>query len=236
MKNIVLIHGWGANVSKLQPLKKELERFKWNVFVPKLPGFGSPPPDTIWGVSDYANYIANLSFAKFKKKKYFVFGHSFGGRIGIKLETEVSKDLNGVILCSISGISRGNLVKRVIFALLAKGGRVVLNLSPISQSYRKFLYKLAREHDYEKAEGIMKDIFKKIISEDLKPFVSKIRMPTLILWGKKDKLTSVKDAYFLKAKIKGAQLTVFSKEGHRLPYNKPKKVAFEIEKWYKNLK
>ncbi len=234
-KKIVLLHGWGADIKKLGFLAREIKSLGWKVLVPKLPGFGISPPKSIWGAGDYADYVLEEAQKVFGKNKFFVFGHSFGGRIAIKLAGKYSGQLSGVVLCSTSGLSRGKLLKRSLFFVLAKVGKAFLLVSPIAKLWRELLYKLTREHDYEKARGVMKKVFKKVISEDLRPLVRRIKVPTLVLWGKQDSMTPVRDAYYINKAVPESKLVVFENEGHKLPYNKPKELAKEIDKWVKSL-
>ena len=60
----------------------------------------------------------------------------------------------------------------------------------------------------------MRETYLKIINEDLSDYLSRISLPTLIIWGKKDKLTPVKDAYLMKEKIIGASLEIIPDIGH----------------------
>ena len=234
-KNIVLIYGWGASFAKLKPLKEELEGLDWSVFIPRLPGFDLKPAKNVWGVENYSRYIFRKAKNVFKKEKFFVFGHSFGGRMAIRTCSLYPERLKGIILCASGGISRGSFIKRSIFFVLAKGGKTFLFIPPLANLFEKLLYKLAREHDYEKAQGVMKKVMRRGISEDLKKDVYKIRLPVLIFWGKLDKITPYKDALFLKKSIKGSKLISYWKEGHQLPYRKPKSLAREIDKWSTNL-
>lgn len=235
-KNIILLHGWGAETKKLLPLKTGLENLGWCVFLPKMIGFEKPAPETVWGIKEYSDYIEDEASKKFKNNKYFVFGHSFGGGIAIKLASGETKNLKGVILCATRGISRGKLVKRIVFSTLAKAGKMFLITPKLAGGFKKLLYKTAREHDYEKLDGVMRDIFKKVVSENLKPLVPKIKIPVLILWGQKDRMTPVKDAYFINKYLSQSRLIIFKDQGHRLPYDKPKDLAKEIDLWQTSLR
>lgn len=235
MKNIILLHGWGANTKRLEPLAQSLRIKKWKVLIPELPGFDAPEPETEWSLDEYAEFVSHFAKKTFGKNKYYVFGHSFGGGITIKLALKEANSLNGIVLCANRGISRGNLIKRGIFFALAKIGKTLLVVFPVANMWRQLLYKLAREHDYEKASPRMKGVFKKIVAEDLKAAVTKIKVPTLILWGRKDKMTPVQDAYFLKTNLKNSKLFVYENFGHRLPYEDPSALAVEIDKWTKQL-
>lgn len=234
-KRIVLLHGWGETSGKLTPLSVELEKLNWQVYLAKLPGFDMQAPKYAWGVGEYSDYIIKKAMKLFDNNNFFVFGHSFGGRIAIKAATRNNKKLKGIILCSAGGISRGYKLVRLFFYLLAKAGKIFLVIPPLALFWRRVLYKLAREHDYEKVQGIMKEIFKKVVSEDLRLQVSLIKIPTLILWGKLDRVTPVKDAYFIKRAVNNSKMQIFENYGHRLPYEKPEEVAKEIEKWVKLL-
>lgn len=228
---IVLLHGWGASKEKLLPLGKALEKQNWQVLIPDLPGFGkTKPPSRPWKVGDYAQFILRTVMSLDNQGKIYLFGHSFGGRLTIKMASLYPQKIKGIILCGSAGISRGNLFKRIFFLMMAKIGRLIL---PKSHFYRHLVYKLAREHDYEKAKGVMKQIFKLVIAEDLRPLLSKIKIPTLICWGLKDKETKFSDAQIINNQIKNSKLISFPGLGHRLPYEEPELLAKRITEWKK---
>lgn len=230
-KNIVLLHGWEARVERLRPLQTELTNLGWNVVNLKLPGFDLAPPENPWGLEDYANFVKREADHKLHATSYVLFGHSFGGRIAITLAATKPKNLIGLILCSSGGLSRPSLFKRAPLWLAAKVGRVVFSVIPGASLVKKSLYQLAREHDYEKTSGIMREVFKKTVKEDLKKKLSHIAVPTLILWGKKDKMTPYKNALLAQKLIPQAKLVSFDHIGHRLPYEKPQALAQEIDQW-----
>lgn len=237
-RNIVILHGWGASGRKFKPLASKLFKKGWNTLVLDLPGFsGQPPPPEEWGAGEYASWVYQKAKEKFGDQGFFVFGHSFGGRITIKLAAEGKKGIEGIILCSTAGLSRGNPLKRWVFLILAKVGKLLLlpGMKGLAAPFRRLLYKAAREHDYEKTKGVMREVFKKVIAEDLRPLLPRIKAPTLIVWGKKDRMTPVSAAYLARKKIKKTKLLIFPRAGHRLPYERPEELASEITKWSKSL-
>ncbi len=218
-KRIVLLHGWEARAGKLEPLAGELRKLGWKVKNLEMPGFGLPAPKTVWGVGEYADWV---------KEKVggdcVVFGHSFGGRVAIKMAARGT--VKRVVLCAPGGLSRPDGMKRMLFGALAKVGKT-LGL----EKYKAILYKLAREHDYEKTSGTMREVFKKVVDEDLNPLVGEINVPTLVLWGKQDRVVPYTDAQkFIQAKV-----VLIENQGHRLPYELPERVAREINIWMKSL-
>lgn len=219
---MALLHGWEARAAKLEPLARELQRLGWKVINLEMPGFGLPAPEFAWGVSEYADWVE-----KKMEGSCVVFGHSFGGRVAIKLAARGA--VKGVVLCASGGLSRPNVMKRLLFGMLASVGKT-LGL----ERYRAILYKLVREHDYERAEGIMRDVFKRVVEEDLRSEARKIKVPTLVLWGKEDKMVPVSDGEWVKEQM-GAKLVLFEGQGHKLPYELPEKVAKEIDVWFGSL-
>lgn len=232
---IVILHGWGANSSTWQIPKTLLEKAGFSVFVPDLPGFGKEVLLKLpWSISDYVDFV--LRFAKEKSQgKFILVGHSFGGRIAIKLAAEYPEKVEKLILTGVPARG-GKTLKALIFNLLAKIGKVFFFLPPFSffgPLVRKFLYYLAGEWDYYKTVGTMRQTFKNVINEDLVSLLSKINLPTLILWGKEDKLTSVLLAHFLKEKISQAKLVTLPTASHKFPYENPEVFVKEVVKFLK---
>ncbi len=223
-KRIVLIHGWGARAGKLEALSLKLEALGWEVLNLDMPGFGLADPPTAWGVGEYGDWVLGQIDKKWKRGTYAIFGHSFGGRVAIKLAALGKVDK--VVLCAPGGLSRSGVVKRLIFKGLASLGKK-MGL----EQQKGFLYKLAREHDYEKTSGIMREVFKKVINEDLNPLAKGIKVPTLVLWGKQDRMVPYTDGQ----KFVQAKLVLFDNQGHRVPYELPEEVAKEINIWFGSL-
>ncbi len=237
-KNIVLLHGWGASVEKLEPLGNALEEMGWRVLLLKLPGFDLEAPDTAWDLDDYVDFVVNKAGKFFGNERYFLFGHSFGGRIVIKLSVDkkYNKKLFGLILCSSGGISRPNIIKRTVFLIISKIGKILILIPGVADVFRKLLYKFAREKDYEQAKGVMKKILINVIEEDLKSLLNNILYPTLVLWGKEDATTPLKDAHVIRDSISQSQLIEYGAVSHNLPYVEPIKLAGDIDNWTKGLK
>ncbi|MBI2010252.1 MAG: alpha/beta hydrolase [Candidatus Chisholmbacteria bacterium] len=240
-KNIVLLHGWEARVDKLEPLKNALEARGWRVVNLKLPGFDLAAPETHWSLEEYADFVKSQVDHELRAKSlprgeavrgYVLFGHSFGGRLAITLASQKPQNLTHLILCAPGGLSRPSLVKRAPLWLAAKIGKLIFAVVPGGAIVEKSLYKLAREHDYQKTSGIMREVFKKIVKENVKRNIHRIKVPTLILWGKTDKMTPYADALVVQKLLSKATLVSFDDVGHRLPYEKPLEIAQEIDQWF----
>jgi len=236
---LIILHGWGASSKSFAKVKELLEQKGVSVFVLDLPGFRSvAPSDKAWSVDDYAdwveNYIENkihpaLPLKKEGEKSFVLYGHSFGGRIGIKLAARQIEGLKGLILCDAAGITPRPKIKINIFSLLSRTGKLFFSL-PILKYFqpivRKIEYFLAGTRDYYYLQSeIMKGTFKKVIEEDLTSYLGKISVPTLIIWGKKDKMTPVSDAYVMNRKIAGSKLEILENVGHSPHLESPEELA-----------
>lgn len=221
---VVVLHGWGISSSNFKAVQKYLSQRGYQVFNLDLPGFGrTEEPEEAWGVSDYANFV--LEFArKHRLSHFFLVGHSFGGRIGIKLAASHPEKLIGLVLVSSAGLRSRKTRKRLTFLFLAKIFGLIFSLPLIKkfkEKARRVLYRAARARDYLKLKGVMKQTFIKVVKEDLRPFLAQIKVPTLVVWGEKDQVTPLSDASIMKKEIRGAVLKVVEGADHRLPYQKP---------------
>lgn len=232
--NLVILHGWQSKVDRWKPLTTELAK-NFNIFVPDLPGFGSNKVKNKngWNLTDYCNWLDNY-LKKNKIKNPSLVGHSFGGRIAIKY-TSTHPNLNKLVLIASAGL-KNKSIKKIIGYNLAKTGNLLFSLPGLEktkESMQWILYKILREHDYYEADGFQKKTMANIVNEDLEPYLRDIKVKTLIIWGKDDKLTPFWQAKILSQKIKKSFLRSFSDTGHDVPFSKYKQVAQEITDFIK---
>lgn len=224
---VFLLHGWGGSSKSLEELQRELAEFGFKVYALDLPGFGqTPPPSRAWSVGDYAQLVRAFVEEQ-DEREFFLFGHSFGGRVAVKLASFKPVGLKKLVLCG-APVIREKTVKRFVFIAAAKILGLVFGLPVLSLgrgTVRYLAYKLAGERDYYQAKGLMRDIFKNTVGENLRPCLKEIAVPTLILWGGKDRLVPLENARVLEGEIAGARLEVLENAGHGLPLREPGKAA-----------
>jgi pimeloyl-ACP methyl ester carboxylesterase len=90
------------------------------------------------------------------------------------------------------------------------------NVSPrfIKIAAKKILAPLLKNKDYTKAQGIMKEIMRNVIEEDLFPYLNNIHSDTLLIWGDKDSFVPLKDAIKFESEIDKSKLVVIDDAGH----------------------
>jgi len=230
METILILHGWGSCAKNWAEVKELLEKKGMRVIVPDLPGFGeNPPPVTAWNIDDYVEWVKDF-LEKNNLPRIFLMGHSFGGSIGIKFAVMYPEKLEGLILAAAGRLTKRNSLKNFSFLVLVKIGKLFFH----QQIFKRIIYKLAGSKDYLSAKGVMKEIMRKVISEDLKPFLPKITVKTLVVWGDKDKETPVADAYLIKREVKNSFLDVLPNVGHRIRLDAPEILVEKIVNFIKS--
>lgn len=228
--SLLCLHGWGRSVdsSVFNALREALKGDPIQVIAPDLPGFGrSSEPPAPWSVDDYANCIEEL-VQELALKEVHLLGHSFGGRIAIKLASRNPPWLSHLYLCGAAGVGRDLLIRRRCWLCVAKMGNAffrVPGLSILKPFFRKVLYKLLRVHDYAEASERMRQTMKCVIEEDLTPLLDRIALPTDLFWGAEDTLTPLRDGELINKKIVHSKLHVFPGVRHRVHQERAQEIA-----------
>ena len=229
-KTLLCLHGWGRNVSHeaFSELREALKNSPVRVITPDLPGFGkSPDPPRPWSVSDYADCVEEL-VKTLDLRDVLLLGHSFGGRIAIKIASRRPPWVSHLYLCGAAGVGRDLLIRRRFWLAVAKCGNAFFllpGLSLLKNFFRKLLYKLLRVRDYAEASEKMRQTMAVVISEDLTPLLEKITVPTDLFWGEKDTLTPLRDGQLMNKKIVQSKLHVFPGVRHRVHIERAQEIA-----------
>ena len=105
-EDVLILEGWGTNTQVYRPISAQLSQ-KYHVFTPDLPGFGkSEEPKENWTVGDYAAFVKEFA-GKVGIQKVTLIGHSFGGRIILKLHenpSELPFETERIVLIDSAGI------------------------------------------------------------------------------------------------------------------------------------
>ncbi len=216
-QDILLLHGWGGNIESLHGLQEQLANKGYRVTNVSLPGFGkSEVPSEPWFMKDYALFIEELILG-LKLKKPILVGHSFGGKVGIKMVLEFPYLISKLILINASGIKPKNSLKKLVFGTVSK------ILGPIlPRKLKDFGYKyIVGETDYMNS-GNMKETFKNIVNEHFDVELSQIDVPTQIIWSEKDTYVPLWMGERLHSLIPHSSFEIVREATHGLPLTDPK--------------
>ena len=226
-KQILIVHGWGSEAKKWEKVKEILEKAGFAVSVPDLPGFGhNPPPKEIWGTKDYALWLKKFVEKNLPNGNLILVGHSFGGAISAHLAIFLPERIEKIILCSPAILRTKTALREQIKAIIRNLKKVFPLEAP--NGTKKIIAKFLKNSDYYKAEGIMKEIFKKVVEEKSFGQFSSIKKPVLLIWGEKDKLVPLKEGLYLKEKLANSKLAIYKNIGHSPHLKCPKRLAKEI--------
>lgn len=212
---IVLMHGWGCDTTTLASVEKvALESNR--VINIDFPGHGnSPEPPAVWGIEEYTQVLEAVIKAE-NLNKVSLLGHSFGGRVGI-LYASRHDNVDKLILVDAAGIKPRRSFKYYLkvysFKLMKHWLYLTLGRREAERRLDAMRAK-AGSSDYARATPRMRAILSKVVNEDLKPEITKIKAPTLLIWGENDTATPISDARYMEAHIPGAGLVAFPGCGH----------------------
>jgi pimeloyl-ACP methyl ester carboxylesterase len=237
MKTLIILHGWQSSKEKWQAVEQGIKEQGIKVILRDLPGFKKETElNRPWNLDDYVEWFkvfseqGEVGSRGELAEPFFLLGHSFGGRIAIKFAAKYPEKVKGLILVSSAGIKRKNLHRLHRFNLCKFAQK--FSFVPFYPFLRKIFYKyILRKTDYINAEKMpyLKETFKNIIQEDLFPYLSQIKTPTLIIWGEKDKITPLSDAYSMNKEIQNSKLEILKGVGHTPYLEKPEILAQKIK-------
>ncbi len=201
---VLALHGWqrsGADFGRILDGTDALAIH--------LPGFGTTPaPPEAWGSVEYADHLAE---ALAGSGPLVVVGHSFGGRVAVRLavrhpELVSSLVLTGAPLVRATPPPRPSLVFRVLKRLRAA------HLVP--QSVMDRVRRNSGSDDYRAAEGVMRGVFVRVVGEDYREDLAALRVPVHLVWGELDDSAPLAGARLAAGIVPGAHLDVVPGEGH----------------------
>jgi pimeloyl-ACP methyl ester carboxylesterase len=209
--HVIWAHGWGQDHRAFQALAQSLERVAHHTLI-DFPGFGqSPlPPENghagIWDTRDYADALAEWLATLPRGRRVWV-GHSFGGRVGLRLATNHPQAVDALVLVGSHGLKpiRSMATRLKIFwrVRLFKALKLLEKLG-IDVSARKAKFGSA---DYRSA-GAMRPIFVKVIAEDQSEAIKAIRLPVRILCGALDDQAPPEMSERIASLIPGATVSI----------------------------
>ncbi|MFA5009573.1 MAG: alpha/beta hydrolase [Candidatus Paceibacterota bacterium] len=232
---IIILPGWGMSSFYWFSISQKLAKAGFRVIAFDLPGFGkSSTPAEVWGNNEYVDFV--MAFLKKKNiERFSLIGHSFGGSLAIKIGACYKEKIMKIVFCDAAFVRRQRLNFR------QKTSKLLAGLIPQSfkklpglQFFEKIVYKIAGVSDYYRASPMLREIFKKVVSEDTSYLAPKISAPCLIVWGEKDLATPLEDGILLNSLVSNSYMKIIPEVGHN-PYRKKENEFFEaVEKFLKN--
>lgn len=226
---LLLLHGWGDRLETFDAIVAILEP-AYNVVRLDLPGFGeTEPPKSVWGLQDYADFVAAFCAKLEMDNPAAIVGHSNGGAVAI---LGLASDIivaDKLVLLASAGVRDRQGLRKLTLKLVAKAGKLATFWLP--KKYRQALQKkfygtigsdmLVAPH--------LQQTFKRTVAQDIQSDAAKLSLPTLLIYGDQDTATPVKSiGIVLHECIKGSRLHIVHGADHFVHQRIPEEVAKQI--------
>ncbi|MCU6732094.1 alpha/beta fold hydrolase [Diplocloster agilis] len=217
-EDVLILHGWGSNLTVHNQMAAYLAPH-YRVYALDMPGFGeTPEPPAAWDVDHYVDFVLEF-IREMGIRSVILIGHSFGGRVIIKMVTRqnLSVTFPKLILIDSAGILPKKTLKQKCKIRIYKLGKKILNISIVKKLYPDALEKIRAKSgsaDYNAASPLMRQVLVKVVNEDLTPYLASIPSPTLLIWGELDTATPLADGQLMEKLIPGAGLVTVKGAGH----------------------
>ncbi|MDR1955435.1 MAG: alpha/beta hydrolase [Treponema sp.] len=217
-ETVLFLHGWGTDFSSFTPFLEAIAPY-YRVCALDLPGFGQSgePPDA-WSVDDYGDFVVAFMVEQ-GIDRVILIGHSFGGRITIKLAARknLPVEITKIVLVDSAGIRPKKTRKQQARLWIYQGVKRIIAWEAIKKRTPGLLERWRQKHgspDYLNASPRMRECFVRIIQEDLTPCLPQIPCPTLLFWGTADQDTPLADGKLMERLIPDAGLVTLPQAGH----------------------
>ncbi|MBW2456330.1 MAG: alpha/beta hydrolase [Deltaproteobacteria bacterium] len=228
---LILIHGFLASHLDFDDIVDDLA-VNFHVISPDLPGFGESekpnPSRYAYGVETFAEAIADL-IAAYGVGRANVLGHALGGAVGITLAARYAELVTRLVVLDPLCYPHP-LVRKLRVPLWPVMGRMLFKQLYGRALFRRYFRddvfapgavlpydRIDRFYDYfnapsarESAHAVLRSML------DTRPVVARItriRRPTLVIWGREDRMFPATFALKLSREIHDARLTLMD-AGH----------------------
>lgn len=200
-ENVIILHGWGQSLSPWYNTALFCAK-KYKVTMLDFPGFGfSEEPSTSWDTYEYAELVKDF-LAKIGIVKTIIIGHSFGGRVGTILASKFPHLVQHLILVDSGGIEIKSFsvkIKILVYKIFIKHVKSILG---------ERLKKIFGSVDYRAISGVMRQVFVKVVNQDLRYLFNTIKQPITVIWGSNDQVLPVKYVKIYKELIPQSEIRV----------------------------
>ena len=215
---MVMLQGWGTDLGVYDSVADAInEKYTFVQF--DFPGFGgSDEPREAWNVDAYADFFCKFMEALGIKKATLI-GHSYGGRVIIKLAARESLpfEITNIVLIDSAGVLPKRSFAQKMKIRRYKVLKRILNLKLIYALFPEVIDDWRSRQgsaDYRNATPIMRQCLVMAVNEDLTELLPKIKQDTLLIWGDKDTATPISDGKLMEERIPNSGLAVLTGTGH----------------------
>lgn len=252
-----MIHGFRGTHHGLLLIAKKLQNY--SIVIPDLPGFGKGAKLKKYDLDSYVEWLHRFITKHSSGQPPILLGHSFGSIICAAYAAKYPKSITKLVLVNPIGAPALEGSNRVMIGLAKayykigaklpeKTAHKWLAAKPIvrvmsmtmakthDKGLRTFIH---HQHDayfslFHSPTSLLES-FTTSISHNVSDFAGKIPVPTLLIAGSLDDITSLSVQYGLVKKFPHAKLKVINNVGHLTHYETPEKVAEFVQAFTKRV-
>lgn len=185
-RHLVFLHGWGLTRDSLRGIGI-LFQHTFRVHLIDLPGFGEAKTALAeWGTSQYADLVERY-LATHVSGSVILVGHSFGGRVALRLAARRSPNLAGVVLLGVPGLPNRQWTRARLRRTGIRLLRRLLTLAKPLTGDGPLTWHTQRygSRDYL-AAGPLRGVLVRTVNEDLTESARQSTCPFLLIYGSDD--------------------------------------------------
>ncbi len=216
---LYIIHGWTYTTAPWIKTLDLLKKKGYSVEMLNVPGL-TAASKKVWTIEDYTKWAdRNIPTGS------VALGHSNGGRILLNLCSEKPEKLKQLILLDAAGVYEASK-KRDLARKVSKYLGFLKKIPGVA----KVWHKLTGATDYARAPENMKKTLSNMLDSDKRLDLTKVTVPTSILWGAEDTVTPPRQAEVMHAQIPNSTLEIFPGWTHAPYISHPSELASAIAK------
>ncbi len=216
---VLALHGWARDhrdfdaVLSAGPAGPEVAALAVD-----LPGFGSTPaPPEAWGSADYAEALVPLLDEL--DGPAVVVGHSFGGRVAVRLAAAAPSKVGRLVLTGVPLLPRAGTAASPSWRY--RVGRRLHRMGLVGEERMEALRRRHGSPDYRAATGVMRDVFVRTVNERYDDDLDRLQCHVDLVWGGADTEVPVEVADRAAGRLAASTLTVLDGVGHLVPTEAP---------------
>jgi len=240
---LVLLHGFASSLHTWEDWAQTLQA-DHRVIRLDLPGAGLTGPDTA-NVSDTPSDERNMAVLmalldELGVARATLVGHSAGGRLAWRFAAQWPERVNRLVLAAPAGFADNagdkpaagshhpvvNLLRYVLPKPLLRQALASVYANPAMLTEET----VTRYHDMLLAPGVRAGLLARkpaAVQADPAPFLARITVPTLVLWGQEDKVIPPAHAQRFAAALPQAQVILLPDVGH-VPHEEAPQATLQV--------
>lgn len=222
---VVLLHGFGASKENWLPLLPFLAK-RYHLFLLDLPGWGESQfnPDARYGMDEQVARLATWLPAAVRSPAHVV-GSSMGGGISGLLAGRHPELLRSLTLMNAAGVAGTQHTHFELGLMQGRNGLIAHNLKGVfdllamtmSSRMLAALVAPAMSGDLISRRHVNEHLFRQLMELDPDPELpafSSVKVPTLVVWGRNDRVLHVSCTEVFQKLIPHAQVKILDHIGH----------------------